>query len=87
MRILIYHFFCKWYIMHEDAQNPENGWAIFGPFRGFEINKRANDAHADLLAGSGPLNVELLPKDYLKTVHVNPRRYWMKQLRDISRRR
>lgn len=75
----------KWYILHEDIQTPENGIAYFGPFRGWEMTKRLNDAYADLLAGCGNLDGVTLPRAYVKTYYINSRKYWMTQLKDLSR--
>ena len=75
----------KWYIVHEDIQTPENGMAIFGPFRGWEIDKRLNDEYADLLAACGPLEGMAYPRSYIKTVYVNSRKYWMTQLKEYDR--
>lgn len=80
----IYDSLRKWYIIHEDIQTPSNGVAIFGPFRGFEMSKRLNDAYADLLAGSGNVDGIALTRSYVKTIYVNPRKHWMQQLKEIK---
>ena len=78
-------FLRKWYIVHEDVQTPENGMAIFGPFRGWEISARLSDAYADLLAACGPLEGMAYSRKYIKTVYVNPRKFWMTQLKEYDR--
>lgn len=73
------NLFRRWYIIHEDVQTPENGIAYFGPFRGWEMNKRINDAYADLLAQSGNLETVGLSRKDRKSSYINPRKYWMDQ--------
>lgn len=83
------------YIRHEDLQTPENGVAYFGPFSAEEVGERVNDAYADLLAGSG--NVDVVDQrevfgtdspdngaDPASWTYVNPRAYWMTQLAELS---
>lgn len=77
-------FFRKFYIWHEDVQNPENGEAYFGPFRGFEMNRRLNDAYADGLASFGNIECVRLSRQEAKVYYINPRSYWMEQLKKLQ---
>lgn len=72
------------YLLHEDLQTPQNGVAYFGPFGDDEIDERANDAYADLLAGVGNLeDVDLTDEDAAK-IYVNPPEFWMEQLSQLG---
>lgn len=72
------------YLLHEDLQTPENGFAYFGPFSDDEIDERANDAYAELLAGVGNLDdVDLTDKEAAK-IYINPREFWMEQLSQLG---
>lgn len=84
LKTILKTIFRRWYILHEDLQTPENGTAIFGPFWGWEISKRLNDAYADGLASSGWVEALALSRRFSKTVHINSRKYWMKQLKEIQ---
>lgn len=71
------------YIEHEDIQTPSNGRAVFGPFDEAEVTERVNDAYADLLAGSGNVDVVELTDSEAGEIYVNPRAYWLEQLASI----
>jgi len=73
----------KFYIEHEDIQTPSNGIAYFGPFNEAELTERCNDPYADLLADCGNVDSVELTDEEAAAIYINPRAYWMEQLRLI----
>lgn len=72
----------SFYIRHEDLQTPENGVAFFGPFKGYEMTERLNDAFADILAQSGNVDeVELSESESWQC--TNDRVYWFDRLTEV----
>lgn len=74
----------QFYIYHEDLQNPENGVAYFGPFPEEELEERLHDAYADLLAGVGNLDGEILEDREAEKMYINPPEFWYEQLKEIE---
>lgn len=75
--------FGKYYILHEDVKNPENGFAFFGPFDKSEIEDRINDAYADLIIQCGDVDVVKMTSTQAARYYINPREFWMKELGEL----
>lgn len=81
---LVFQRNLRWYIWHEDEQNPENGVAVFGPFEYKELTQVMNDGFADALADCGTLEEFQMTDEEASKFYINTRAYWLEQAADLT---
>lgn len=81
---LVFERNLRWYIWHEDERNPENGVAIFGPFKYEELIQVMNDGFADALADCGTLEEFQMSDEEASKFYINTREYWLEQAADLT---
>lgn len=75
--------FRRMYIIHDDTLDGNNGIAFFGPFKRRELQVRLNDSFANGLASiGGDVYARSMSRREAKRFYVNPREFWMEQVKD-----